>query len=359
MWLPYVLTSQVVFDEVHSYDSRMRGWYHRFMDHFPGIRTAHLSATMTHHAVHDIQRRTQATYDPTPYDRAPATTAPRYRVVVLDRPPAVMSDRCLWFTNTVDRCQAKARQHGATAYHSRFKYKDRRAARTRLVDGFRDANAAVRVIATQVAEMSLDVDADIMVSEIAPPAAIIQRMGRLNRHGPRGIRTLYVYPHQSEPSPNGRDHHGFPYVEEAVGWEAQYADWGDWLRNLEGRDLSQADLETAFQTYMATRPPDSDSATIPTLINTMRLSVRDEGVTVTVLLPDDVRAIEAEMVAGASLVHRDMRLQECELPIVLPYARRTTLSGQGRVYPPRSPSGRLIVEQSDGIYDPQLGWVSR
>jgi hypothetical protein len=329
------------------------------MDHFPGIRTAHLSATMTHHAVHDIQRRTQATYDPTPYDRAPATTAPRYRVVVLDRPPAVMSDRCLWFTNTVDRCQAKARQHGATAYHSRFKYKDRRAARTRLVDGFRDANAAVRVIATQVAEMSLDVDADIMVSEIAPPAAIIQRMGRLNRHGPRGIRTLYVYPHQSEPSPNGRDHHGFPYVEEAVGWEAQYADWGDWLRNLEGRDLSQADLETAFQTYMATRPPDSDSATIPTLINTMRLSVRDEGVTVTVLLPDDVRAIEAEMVAGASLVHRDMRLQECELPIVLPYARRTTLSGQGRVYPPRSPSGRLIVEQSDGIYDPQLGWVSR
>jgi CRISPR-associated endonuclease/helicase Cas3 len=352
MWLPYVLTAQIVFDEVHSYDAHMRGWYHRFLQYFPRIRTAHLSATMPRRAVERLQRLTGATYDPAPYETAEATVAPRYRVVVMDRAPAVMPDRCLWFCNTVDRCQAKAREHGATAYHSRFKYHDRRRAKNTLVDDFRDRTRAVKVVATQVAEMSLDVDADVMVSEVAPPAAIIQRMGRLNRHGPRGVRTLYVYPHQSEPAPNGGDHHGFPYVGED--WEAQYAEWLDWLRTLEGRDLSQADLDEAFQAYMVGRPDDEGRATHPKLIDTKRLSVRESGVTVVVLLPEDVRAIEAEVAAGAGESHRTRRVQECELPIVLRYDRRVELGASGRVYPKRH--GHLVVESADGVYDPHLGW---
>lgn len=354
MWLPYVLTSQIVFDEIHSYDEHMRGWYHRFLQYFPKIRTAHLSATMSRRAVAELQRLTNATYDPTPYETSKAATVPRYRIVVLDAPPSVMPERCLWFTNTVDRCQAKAQEHNAVAYHSRFKYLDRKRSKNSLITDFREPNNPIRVVATQVAEMSLDIDADVMVSEIAPPASIIQRMGRLNRHGPRGIRTLYVYPHDAEPAPNGKDHHGFPYCEDRE-WKQQYEEWAQWLRSLEGRDVSQADLESAFQDYMARQTEEAERATHPSLVETERLSVRDSGVTVTVLLAADVAAIEAEMKAGASERRRALLVQECELPIVLKHTRQTELMNAGQVYPPRH--GHLVVGPEDGGYSPLLGWM--
>lgn len=352
MWLPYILTSQIVFDEIHSYDRRMRGWYHRFLTYFPKIRTAHLSATIPKKAVAQLQALTGATYDSTPYDTSPPTLAPRYRIVLLSAPPNQMPDRCLWFTNTVDRCQKKAMQHGATAYHSRFKYADRKRAKQTLIDSFRDPSCSVRVVATQVAEMSFDVDADVMVSEIAPPAAIIQRLGRLNRHGPRGVRTAYIYPHYSEPPPNGKEHHGFPYVE-GEDWEVQYREWADWLRGLEGRDLSQADLESAFQAYMAGRDLEDDRATFPRLVDTKRLSVRDEGYTVNVLLREDVSKIEADL-KGVPEHLRARRIQECELPIVLSHARQEELTKN--TYPAQR--GHLVVEPSDGRYDPHLGWIA-
>lgn len=70
--------------------------------------------------------------------------------------------------------------------HARYMACDRSAIDTRLLERFgKDSTPATRqgiVVATQVVEQSLDVDFDVMVTDIAPADLILQRAGRLHRH---------------------------------------------------------------------------------------------------------------------------------------------------------------------------------
>ena len=70
--------------------------------------------------------------------------------------------------------------------HARYMACDRSAIDTRLMERFgKNSTPATRqgiVVATQVVEQSLDVDFDVMVSDIAPADLILQRAGRLHRH---------------------------------------------------------------------------------------------------------------------------------------------------------------------------------
>ncbi|WP_161897298.1 CRISPR-associated helicase Cas3' [Gordonia spumicola] len=72
--------------------------------------------------------------------------------------------------------------------HSRFLAPDRAAREQRLrerlgPDTVRDpATRPVLVVATQVIEQSLDIDFDVMFSDIAPIDLLLQRAGRLHRH---------------------------------------------------------------------------------------------------------------------------------------------------------------------------------
>ncbi|TCL31363.1 CRISPR-associated Cas3 family helicase [Azotobacter chroococcum] len=95
--------------------------------------------------------------------------------------------------NTVDRAQALylglRERLGDSArlllFHARFPA-DQRGEREREVlaafgaDGERPAGALL--IATQVAEQSLDIDFDFMLSDLAPVDLLLQRAGRLHRH---------------------------------------------------------------------------------------------------------------------------------------------------------------------------------
>jgi CRISPR-associated endonuclease/helicase Cas3 len=105
-----------------------------------------------------------------------------------------------WIRNTVDSCQQAAemlRAHGIDViiFHARFAQGDRQRRESEVVDLFgkpdpekplREENRRGRVLlATQVVEQSLDLDFDVLISDLAPIDLIIQRAGRLWRHSVR------------------------------------------------------------------------------------------------------------------------------------------------------------------------------
>ncbi|ROT31159.1 CRISPR-associated helicase Cas3' [Micromonospora sp. HM5-17] len=76
--------------------------------------------------------------------------------------------------------------------HSRFMAIDRAAKDRWLRDTFGPPGTGSRpqryvVVASQVAEQSLDIDFDVLVTDLAPVDLVLQRIGRLHRH-PRGDR---------------------------------------------------------------------------------------------------------------------------------------------------------------------------
>ena len=87
--------------------------------------------------------------------------------------------RILIVANTVQRCQtlAKAlRKYEPICYHSKFIFKDRKSKEKTI------NNSSPRLlIATQVVEVSLDIDYDVLLTECALINALIQRAGRVNR----------------------------------------------------------------------------------------------------------------------------------------------------------------------------------
>jgi len=79
-------------------------------------------------------------------------------------------------------------------YHSQFTYNDRNRKEKEIKEKYNNKNKKPFIlIATQVIEISLDISADLMYSEVAPIDAIGQRAGRLNRRGkiPDGILNIY------------------------------------------------------------------------------------------------------------------------------------------------------------------------
>ncbi|MCX2865659.1 CRISPR-associated helicase Cas3' [Paucibacter sp. PLA-PC-4] len=108
---------------------------------------------------------------------------------------ALSAGRCVaWIRNTVaDALEAQADMAALwpaeriTLFHARFALGDRLDTEQKVLSLFgRDSRPEQRsgqlLIATQVAEQSLDVDLDLVVSDLAPIDRLIQRAGRLRRH---------------------------------------------------------------------------------------------------------------------------------------------------------------------------------
>ncbi|OQY40265.1 MAG: hypothetical protein B6229_02165 [Spirochaetaceae bacterium 4572_7] len=93
-------------------------------------------------------------------------------------------------------------------FHSRFTLQDRLAIEQRVVARFgkestKEERAGQVLVASQVVEQSLDLDFDVMISDLAPIDLLIQRAGRLHRHqrGEREKPVFYVHSPKETDSP--------------------------------------------------------------------------------------------------------------------------------------------------------------
>ncbi|MBW4653189.1 MAG: CRISPR-associated helicase Cas3' [Kaiparowitsia implicata GSE-PSE-MK54-09C] len=284
---PAIAQAAFVFDEVHCYDNKLFGALLRFLQ----VVKAPILLMSASFLPWQVQAIEQAVGESVKIIQGPQDleTKPRYRFHLKDAPDwervkaeFEQGGKILWVCNQVNTAIdvfKEAQQHGLNPllYHSRYKYGDRVTHHREVVDRFK-ADGAVMAIATQVAEMSLDLSATLLVSQIADPPGLIQRLGRLNRH-PRycghALDALF-YPDEKV---------GFPYGQDEL-------DMGAALLQSFGAEVCQADLASWLEQAAVQGKPDRDSVWLDGEWRTYPTSLREAGYTTTILLEQDVKTVE-------------------------------------------------------------------
>jgi CRISPR-associated endonuclease/helicase Cas3 len=212
--LPLVADSAIVFDEIHSFDDRMFERLLAFLHTFD-VPVLCMTATLQTQRLESlVQSGLRAFPSESEREGLPDLEQqeqhPRYRLERSSEDEALpraieaygRGERVLWVVNRVSEAQRLARKVALAlgsdplCYHSRFRFMDRQRIHDATVRAFSDATKPVFAITTQVCEMSLDLDADFLVTEVAPVPSLVQRFGRANRHltrGPSFLAPLLAY----------------------------------------------------------------------------------------------------------------------------------------------------------------------
>jgi len=178
--------SVIIIDEIHSYDSWTLGLIIESIKHFSklGTRFMLMSATLPGYLINlflNVLPNVSIIRDETLLN----SCRNRYKIfdkTIDDAIPEIEKSvtrgiKTLVVVNNVAKCQElyKKLEHlNPMCYHSKFILKDRKEKEN-------DIDNQKLLIATQVVEVSLDIDFEVMFCECAPPDAIVQRAGRVNR----------------------------------------------------------------------------------------------------------------------------------------------------------------------------------
>lgn len=301
-----IAQSAFVFDEVHAYDSQLFGALLQFLRTFRGAPILLMSASFTREqlkAIREVMVELGEEIDEEPI-KGPKELEElkRYQIQSI----AEVSDskelpevwdsilkalenkqKVLWVTNSVQSCidfyrlaekQVSQLRIKPLIYHSRYRYKDRLKKHEAVIQAFKD-NAPVLAITTQVCEMSLDISADLLVSAMAPAAALIQRLGRLNRRMTKeeeGARLAIIYPWNNKQ----------PYKEEELSTGKQLIERLSLVTKISQHDLSEvaAELISYQPELVKSNWLEGNWCTHPGFL-------REAGYTITVLLEEDLAAI--------------------------------------------------------------------
>ncbi|MBY0451043.1 MAG: CRISPR-associated helicase Cas3' [Cyanobacteria bacterium] len=210
--LPILAESVLVIDEVHAFDSKMFGALEQFLKLF-NIPVLCMTASLSNRRQEILTSACGLEMFPKENQNFEELQAemkhPRYHVKRLenDSPENIAlealreNNKIMCVVNTVDRCQKMARRltealaeneyslkqetflenSKILCYHSRFRAIDRKKIHETVIQRFKNEPKGLVLVTTQVCEMSLDLDADILITEAAPVSALIQRMGRCCR----------------------------------------------------------------------------------------------------------------------------------------------------------------------------------
>lgn len=332
--------SAVIFDEIHAYDDLLFGCLLRFLEGMPGVPVLLMTASLPNERLNALQSLCSRVHNLSLailHGPADLETLPRYRIVADADPWSLVTEclkqngKVLWVNNTVERAIAtaeKGQEHAPIIYHSRFRYQDRIERHAAVINAFK-GHVPAFAVTTQVCEMSLDLSADLLISDLAPIPSLIQRLGRLNRRStpfaPAPIRPCLVLPFQ-----------GLPYGEDEL------AIAGQWLARLANRDLHQKDLSQAWAALVQQSPAIQriPCSWLDGIFDTEVNSAREGSPGVSVLLPDDAPKVRD----NAALATR------YSLPMnPPPRAQLRALGGWPQV------QGHLIPPRDAISYDPQKG----
>ncbi len=219
----------LLVDEVHAYDSYMQKLLNAFLEAHArqGGSVILLSATLPKNmrtelvnafhqglaveppALTQFKQYPLVTHTPSPenIETAIDTREEVKRTVQVQRmdsedtvlqviEQSVNKGRCVcWIRNTVKDARSSYQalvdlgldSKQLMLFHSRFAMCDRQRVENRVLECFgKDSSAEIRkgkvLIATQVVEQSLDLDFDVLITDLAPIDLLIQRAGRLQRH---------------------------------------------------------------------------------------------------------------------------------------------------------------------------------
>lgn len=249
----------IVFDEVHAYDTYMNTLFYRLLEwlHGLGASVVILSATLPE----KTRAQIVAHYSGVPDEQVlPDSHYPRLTLVCAGKEPCVFpltadsSDRTInlrWVSeeempsvlkeklseggcvavicNTVRKAQKTflrlkemqmVDEEDLILFHARYPLCWREQIEQKVLKNFGKDSTLENgsrprkaiVVATQVIEQSLDLDFDLMVSELAPVDLILQRAGRLHRHDRKDARPSKVSSPQMILVDVSQDEDGVPLV---------------------------------------------------------------------------------------------------------------------------------------------------
>ncbi|MCC7203095.1 MAG: CRISPR-associated helicase Cas3' [Nitrospirae bacterium] len=195
-----------IFDEIHAYDPHVTALIIGVIEELARIdaRFLFLSATFPKFLKEKIQKILPRMNVVGPeigdIDGEKLIRTPRHRVRMLDgditshveimRSELQKGSRVLVVSNTVKRAQelySSLRDYSDSAelLHGRFILRDRE-------NKEKNIDKVQLLVGTQAIEVSLDIDFDTILTEPAPIDALLQRLGRVNRKGSKGVVPVHI-----------------------------------------------------------------------------------------------------------------------------------------------------------------------
>jgi len=245
----------VIFDEVHAYDDQMQAELREVTALLRAMGIPHLvmSGTLPDPLIQACRWEDYPLIeDKLGMDRRPFWVLKHGQPMIRmsDQQPAVdheiigeviegyrKGQTQFLIVNTVRRAQRLYRElqpflppEDLICMHSRFAYIHRREKERRIIESTRDRRRPFVVVATQVIEVSLDISADRMFTEIAPLDALAQRGGRVNRGGeaPHGLLVVCAVD-DPRPYDPGRLSRSWDYLGEGA---VSYGDLHAWTNQV-------------------------------------------------------------------------------------------------------------------------------